>query len=179
MGWLLGKKKKVPKVPFPKGELVDDRSLQFPKKFSSEKVIEPADMKAAAGLNRSVPPKPVLVPKKDIPQMQQQVPPPPVKKEELAKNQAVVPEPKVRPQVPIMEYQEDMTGPLYLKKEIYQKILGEIEGVVYELKELDKVNHNLAQSEYNEESYFTKLRKHIKAVHDRLLHADTILFKDR
>ena len=52
MGWLFGRKKVVPKVPFPQGKLLDEKALQFPSMGSSERVIEPDKVKEAVGFSK-------------------------------------------------------------------------------------------------------------------------------
>ena len=67
--------------------------------------------------------------------------------------------------------------PLFVRVEVYQKILGEIDSLRDDLKELNHFNGSLENSEYNEETNFVKLKKGVKVMHDRLLQVDKIIFK--
>ena len=51
MGWLFGHKKVQPKVPFPEGRPAEG-SLNLTGKSSRERIIEPDEVKAAAGLEK-------------------------------------------------------------------------------------------------------------------------------
>ncbi|MBI2666311.1 hypothetical protein HYX13_01735, partial [Candidatus Woesearchaeota archaeon] len=50
MGWLFGKKKVDSRVPFPEGRPVDEKTLRFPSSGMRERIIEPEQVKAAAGV---------------------------------------------------------------------------------------------------------------------------------
>ena len=52
MGWLFGKKKKVPRVPFPEEQKIDKNALQFSSPSSKERIIEPDQIKEAVGISR-------------------------------------------------------------------------------------------------------------------------------
>ena len=52
MDWLFGRKKAVPKVPFPEGKQIDEKALRFPASTPSERVIEPEKVKEAVGFNK-------------------------------------------------------------------------------------------------------------------------------
>lgn len=52
LGWLFGKKKVLPKVPFPEGQPFDEKTFQFSKKFDGDTVIGPEHLQAAAGYNQ-------------------------------------------------------------------------------------------------------------------------------
>ena len=160
MGWLFGRKKKVPKVPFPQGHLVQPGTLKFPID-SGEKIIEPNYVKEAAGLIEE-----------KVPLKEQKLEPMPELPEEpmLAQVQKIS-----RQNVP--EHTITQSEPLFVKVDVYQRILGEITGLHQYLSDLSTANRGLENSEYNEEANFDKLRKSMKSLHDKLLQADNILFK--
>ncbi len=143
----------MPKVPFPEGKL-NEGALLFPGMGFQEKVIKPEQLKAAAGLDDGLPELPPLSFPSEPPQ-----PSFPSKR--------AIPQSFTR--------QEDV--PVYLKVEVYQRILGEIEGLRVDFAHLQVANINLTSSEYNEENNFTKLRKAVRGIHDRLLQVDKVLFK--
>jgi len=159
MSWLFGKKKIEPKVPLPEGKPFNERSLQLLKKEQSEKVIEPGRIQAAAGLE-----KPIILPEENLPT-----------KEQEESEEAPVPQPFTTSlQQP---FAEQKVEPLFIKMDVYQKILGELDEIKGKLTELRETSKNLEGSEYNEEKNFLKLRKITKVMHDRLLQADKIIFK--
>ncbi|HLC97259.1 MAG TPA: hypothetical protein VJC21_00545 [Candidatus Nanoarchaeia archaeon] len=141
--------RKRPAAPsFPQG---DQRALRFPVTPPPERIIEPERVKEAAGI---IPRKPVAAP----PQMkvkapEQEMPMPPSHAE-------LLPE-----------------GPLYLKVDAYQCVLGELDSLKGDLNDFREVSHTLEKSELNEESRFSDLKKMVRAVHDRLLEVDGLLFK--
>ncbi|MBU0460114.1 MAG: hypothetical protein KKH52_01315 [Nanoarchaeota archaeon] len=148
MGWLFGKKK-VPKVPLPPGRLVDKDSLNFPNKVPSEKVIGPEHFKSAVGVD------------KPLPHLKSEA-------------QKKVSKPIKKPKLPVMRH---VGGPLFVKVDVYQQILGELDGLKHDLTELGHANKNLEKSEFNEEEKFKHLQNTIKVVHDRLMESDKIIFK--
>ncbi len=68
-------------------------------------------------------------------------------------------------------------GPLYIKKDAYQKILTEIHDLHGFLNKMKSATNILEKSEYNEEAHFERLKKTIKDMHDKLLQTDKVLFK--
>jgi hypothetical protein len=166
MGWLFGKKKKTPRVPFPEGKPFDEKELNLPSKLSGEKVIHPEDIKQAAGLEESQPVK-----EEAIPEMPSKSAFPPMQEEAVPLRR----EPTMFSPETIMDDDED--GPLYIKVEVYQRILGEIDNLKTNITELSAVSKDLDNSEYNEEANFVKLKRAIKLIHDRLLQVDQIAFK--
>ena len=155
MGWLFGHKK-VPKVPFPEGRPLEEGSLRLPGKLSSQRIIEPDKIKEAAGFGRAMAfpeeeetPQPVF---------------PPTKLAGLGR-------PKVSPLEPVE------ASPLFVKMEVYQHLVAEMDEVKSIITELSHINRAVEKSEYNEEHNFVKLRRAVKGVHDRLLLADKIVFK--
>ncbi len=161
LGWLFGKKKVAPKVPLPEG-LFDDRNLQFSKKFSGEKVIEPENLQAAAGFNQ-----PFNLPS-DL-----EAPAPPLKSKGKSKNAV----PTFAQEKPESAFPISSSGPVYVKVDVYREILQEVDAMKSELNQLKDINTKLETSEYNEEHNFDKLKKAMKSVHDRLLLVDKTLFK--
>jgi hypothetical protein len=159
MGWLFKRKRKVPKIPFPEAMSGEDGTLKFPEN-SGDRVIEPEDVKDAAGLGGEM----SLTPDMEDDDM-------PTKQEEMPMPSRSVEMPRKR-EVPVMS-----NDPLYVKVDVYQRILGEIGNLKGHLLKLGETNRGLENSEYNEEANFDKLRKSMKAMHDRLLKADKVLFK--
>ena len=142
-------------MPFPEAQLFGSDTLRFPDKVR-ERVIEPSDIMDAAGLMEE---KAVASEKMDL------------------NSEMGLEEPAES--MPITKAPGLITSnePLYVKVDIYQRILGEIGNLKNHLLELNETNRILENSEYNEEDNFDKLRKAMKAIHDRLLEADKILFK--
>lgn len=166
MGWLFGRKKVVPKVPFPQGKAVDEKALQFPSMGSSERVIEPDKVKEAVGFS-----KPMAFPDEEedmsMPPMDEELP-------ETSMPSFPAPSKYSSPAPEIMPKHE-----LYVKVEVYQRILGELDELRRGFVELQNINKNIDESEYNEENNFNKLRRGMKFLHDNLLQADKILFKSQ
>lgn len=162
LGWLFGKKRVAPKVPLPEG-LFDDKNLQFSKKFSGEKLIEPENLQAAVGFNQpfNLPP--------DL-----EVPAPSPKSKGKSKNAAL---PTFAQEKPESALPISSSGPVYVKVDVYREILQEVDVMKSELNQLKDINTKLETSEYNEEHNFDKLKKAMKSVHDRLLLVDKTLFK--
>ena len=158
MGWLFSRKKKVPQVPFPEARAPGPDTLRFPER-TKERVIVPEEVKSAAGLREE---------KKFMPDQEEQ-------EMEGLDDSEELPElpPAPRAPAPITSSGE----PLYVKVDVYQRILGEIGSLKGYLNELGETNRILENSEYNEEANFDQLRKSMKAMHDRLLQADKIIFK--
>ena len=150
--WPFSFKKKVPKVPFPEGRL-DEGSLRFPRHAPLEKVIGPEKVQEAAGINK----------KEMLPET-----------EELAFEESPMEE--VTP-MGLPSFQPQVSEPLFIKKEVYQRMLEELESLCGDLLNLNELNTDLEKSEFNEENNFALLRKYVKSMHDRLLQADKVLFK--
>jgi len=173
-------------MPLPAGQAVDEKALKFPSAGSSKKVIGAGDVKQAVGFNKPI---------DRFPQ--------PKMEEELAKanddlkisfgNKSSTPsiEQVSASQVPAPvqesqgdsnrnfyeEDQRDRDGPLFVKVDVYQHILGGIEGLQKDVKVLSSTSKKLDNSEFNEEAHFEKLKKELKVIHDKLLLADKTLFK--
>lgn len=164
MGWLFGRKKTVPKVPFPEGRMIDEKALRFPAPSSSERIIEPDKVKEAVGFS-----KPLAFPEEMDVSEEKYIPVPPSFSPPRAIKPAAFPSP-----ADFMPRQD-----LYVKVDVYQRMLGELDDLRRKLAELGETSKSLQTSEYNEEHNFNKLRKLMKSLHDNLLHADKTLFKSQ
>lgn len=156
MVWWFTKKKKV--LSLQENEKVAKGSLKllsaFPKKLEPEKV------KAAAGLK---------VQKEEEVGVDEMLPQKDLKLAEWG---------KVPPKPNLSKFgRKEELGPLYVKKDVYQRLLGEMDLLKRNLSELDDANKKLHDSEYNEEDDFEKLKRTMKLIHDRLLEVDKTLFK--
>lgn len=151
MGWLFGRKKE-PKVPFPMGKSLEESTLQFPTKAWKGKVIEPEEVKAAAGLE-----EPLAFP------------------EEMERPEAPRKKSLLSPLIPPIP--GGKKGPLYVKVDAYQRILGELDDLKGQLGEMKETSHRLETSEFNEENNFVKLKRLVRTMHDQMLLADKIIFK--
>jgi len=167
MGWLFGRKNKVPKVPLPKGIPIDDKALKLPAAGSSDKTIEPEKLKEAIGFDKPM----------DFPE----------EPEQMKEEQEISPKPQQEMYAPRETAGRVMSSPfleeeggreeLFVKVEVYQKILAEIDTVSKDVSDLVEINKSLETSEYNEKNTFSKLRKTVKSLHDNLLDVDKNLFK--
>ncbi len=161
MGWLFGKKKVAPRVPFPEGKF-DENTLRFPILSSSEREIEPDAIKEAVGFGKPITtPEEKSMPRFDV--ARSSFPPPPTLRE-------------IRSSVPVQPMVSVGPSPLFIKMDAYQSILEEFDDLRGSLQQLAHTNHMLEQSEYNEEQNFLRLRRGIKAMHDKLLDMDKTLF---
>ena len=161
MGWLFADKKKVaPRVPFPMGKLLDDRSLRFSAPTSMEREIQPDRVQEAVGYNQPM----------NFPSAfdQEQTPFPSNVPPKSSQMQRDIPRPEMDTQA---------SGPMFMKVDVYQLVLNEVDGLKGVLGELQESNRLLEKSEYNEEHNFEKLRKTMRGVHDRFLQVDKKLFK--
>lgn len=166
MGWLFGRKKVVPKVPFPQGRPIDEKALQFPTISPSERVIEPEKVKEAVGFS-----KPMAFPDEEESML-------------LEEEVSEAPVPSFPPQRKYVGPESVSAGimpkqELYVKVEVYQRMLGELDDLRRGFAGLQQINKTIDESEYNEENNFNKLRRGMKSLHDSLLQADKILFKSQ
>ncbi|MBT3814049.1 hypothetical protein HOE37_01000 [Candidatus Woesearchaeota archaeon] len=161
MGWLFGKKKITPKVPFPEGKNFNEKALQFNRRAPSEKVFEPEQVHAAVGVNEPIS-TPEQAPMDEEP-----------KTEELNKEMGA--NEFVPPKNPFSTAANN--EPLFIKVEVYQKILNELSAIKSNISELREASKSLEHSEYNEDKNFSKLRRTTKSAHDKLLQVDKIIFK--
>ncbi|MBU0457680.1 MAG: hypothetical protein ABH824_02485 [Nanoarchaeota archaeon] len=155
MGWLFGKKKKVPQVPASEG-IISERALRFPvKRSSSERIIEPDEVKEAVGFEMP----------NDF-------------SEEAEMPATEVPTSPLPPRTGVSPFFKPQNKEdLFVKVEVYQRVLGEIDMLKRNLAELSETNKNLELSEYNEENNFNRLRRSMKLMHDSLLQIDKTVFK--
>ncbi len=170
MGWLFKKKAKEPKVPFPKAHAMDENALRFPNPAHSERVIRPDQMQAAAGTDAQPEEMPSIPELPDFAEEHEEIPAPPIEAKRPApvtQEMEMAPEPSFTPRV---------DGPLFVKIDVYQRLLGEIDGIKSEVSDLNKIQAEIDNSEYNEENNFAKLKRDMKAIHDRLLQVDELLF---
>jgi len=174
MVWLFGRKKKIPKVPLPEGKPFDEGALKFPTGPPSEKVIEPEQIKKAAGFEKPVSPPGEEAERQAMKEKQKEEP----GQELPAQNIPTTPSEEPYPfpkSSPVQD--EEETAPLFIKVEVYQRILGEIDSLDLKLNELNGISKVLEKSEYNEGNNFNKLKRVIKVAHDNLLQMDKIIFK--
>ncbi len=127
---------------------MDENALRLPGRISADRVIEPDQLKAAAGIEAST------FFAREMPEQK------PLPREEIT----LSPEPRA----------EDF---VYVKIDIYQQVLGELERIKGKMTELQEINKHLESSEYNEENNFVKLRRAMKSMHDRFLLIDKTVFK--
>lgn len=149
----------MPQVPFPQGQGLDEGALSFTGMPPPEKVITPDHLKMAAGMDEELP-RPVFpsFPPEKFPEQ-------------------VQPGPSRKMSAPEQLLRKQDEPPMYLKVEVYQRILGEIDRLRTDFVHLNMTNQHLTNSEYNEENNFTKLRRAVRGMHDRLLQVDKALFK--
>ncbi|HLD39904.1 MAG TPA: hypothetical protein VJB13_02070 [Candidatus Nanoarchaeia archaeon] len=166
MGWLFGRKKVVPRVPFPQGRALDEKALEFPSMDSSDRVIEPDKVKEAVGFS-----KPMAFPEEE---------------ESMPMPEEEAPETPRFPFAPMPKYNRTAAAQelmpkheLYVKVEVYQRMLSELDELRRGFVDLQQINKSMGESEYNEETNFNKLRRGMKTLHDNLLQADKILFKSQ
>ncbi len=80
---------------------------------------------------------------------------------------------------PFPMYEKVESEPLFVKVDVYQHILGELDSMKIDLDALSGISKSLETSEYNEEDNFAKLKRTVRAIHDRLLQVDKTLFKSQ
>ncbi len=172
MGWLFGKKKKVPRVPFPEGQKIDKNALQFSSPSSKERIIEPDQIKEAVGIEKPL----AFPPPEDEQEVQQPEIPslPNVSPPDFGNS---LPRGGLEPNIQGMATPTINDEPLFVKVDVYQEILSKMDELKSDFSHLRHTNNQLQQSEFNEVNSFEKLRKSIKNIHDKLLQVDKTLFK--
>ncbi len=155
LGWLFGTKKVQPKIPLPGSRPFDEKTFQFSKKFGKDTLIEPEHLQAAAGFDQPF----------NFPETTSRAPPRPMRSP-FGEQEAELATPRTAKK------------PLYLKVDLYEKLLWEVDTLKYDCIKLQQINSHLETSEYNEEHHFEKLKKDLKALHDKLGRVDKILFKE-
>jgi hypothetical protein len=167
MGWLFGKKKKVPRIPFPEGQGIDKNALQFSSPSSKERVIEPEQIKEAVGIEQPL----------AFPLPEEQIKAPEMRNSPSQELEHTLSQNGIEPKLPIMNLQIESDEPLFIKVDVYQEILTKMDELKLDFSHLKHTNNQLQQSEFNEVNSFEKLRKSIKNIHDKLLLVDKTLFK--
>ncbi len=199
MGLFFGRKKKPSGVPRPLRAPAGDQ-LNFPRKGSSETIItpKPAQFKKAAGVDLPFDELDLGMPKRSAPPMPKRVAKPvfgdsgtfdlggealpPLNlsdlhegssaKQPVASSHFAPSEPGFAP----VEMQ-GVGGPVFIDVERYKEVLGDIGECKGELSHLSETSRKLEKAEFNEERSFSDLRSSMKALHDKLLSVDEILFK--
>ncbi len=158
MGWFGSNKKMVPRVPFPQGKPIDDKSLRFSMPSTGDRVIEPEQIKQAVGYSKLYTfPGDVQLPSS------------------MGSSSSLMPQ-----AIPTGEgIPPSQVGPMFAKVEVYSHVLEEVDALKATLGGLQETSRMLEKSEYNEEHHFEQLRRSIRGVHDRLLQMDKKLFKSQ
>lgn len=126
---------------------MDENALRLPGRISTDRIIEPDQIKEAAGIDLSS-----FMPSR------------------FAEKEPLSAEEKMLPGMETDNF-------VYVKVDVYQRMLGELELIRAKLAELQETNQHLQSSEYNEEHNFVKLRRAVKSMHDRFLLIDKTIFK--
>ncbi len=164
-------KQKVPKVPFPEGHSMEG-TLRFPTMRPEERVIEPSRVKEAVGLE--MPSITEEAPSRSpFEESTPEIPPP--RRGHLAMS-ATSSRTMMETTVP-SAYNQPESEPLFVKVDVYQRILGEIDSLKKDMNDMFETTKKLETSEYNEEENYAKMKRAIRIVHDRLLQVDKTLFK--
>lgn len=172
MGWLFGKKRKRSELPLGSGPF-DEKALTFPvteppeRTIRPEKAFKPEKIKEAVGFEQQI----GLPPEEEaeesaLPKFSGKKMPSGFEPFKLDSKP---------PTSPLALFQQPEE--LYIKVDIYQRIIGEISSINKKLTELSEINKSLITSEFNENSGFSRLRKLMKGCHDNLLQVDRIMFK--
>ena len=154
MGWLFGSKKKAPRVPLPEGRVIDEKALQFPLSEPSSRTIAFNDIRTAMSEPMDFKSKATLAA--------------PARVAVTTGSSNVV-----------VTRRFGIPKPYYVKVDVYQQLLAEIEGLHKDTHTLDSTNRHLETSEYNEEENYEKVRRSLKSAHDRLQAVDRVLFRAR
>ncbi len=159
MSWLF-RKKDVPKVP-PESRL-DEKALKFTFSPPPERIIEPEKAREMVGFEKPVAfPEEIRAAKKNKAKTEEDF------SENFLEEPAFEAEPAIR--APGEE--------LFIKVDVYQRILGELDFTKKNLSHLGESCKKVESSEFNEEKHFSRLRKSMKSLHDNLLHIDKTIFK--
>jgi hypothetical protein len=165
MGWLFKDKKSSvePKKNF------DSNSLRFPDKIDTERVIKPANLQKAVSELKSA--------ANDF------------KNDEFSFNEPAVDEPRFVVNKPLPEHveydnQEDVVfkeqerNYVFVKKDIYQKILGDMKSINDVSKTTISINKRLSLYETHENKQFKELKRFVNGLHNDFLKIDRLLFKN-
>lgn len=166
-------KKKVPRVPFPEAHPAG--ALRFPSMRPEERIIEPARVKEAVGLETPS----ITEEAPSLPSLPTFEEPAPDRFEERRTETLPPTAPTQRPMVrtTMPHYSKPESEPLFVKIDVYQRILGEIDSIKKDVSDAFEASKHLETSEYNEEDNYAKLKRAIRVIHDRLLQVDKTLFK--
>ncbi len=168
-------KKKIPRVPFPEAHQATDGTLRFPTMRPEERVIEPSRVKEAVGLEMpSITEEAPSLPSFD--ESLPEIPAPQVKSTPTPVAPSYPSRPTTRTTMP-PAYSQPESEPLFIKVDVYQRILGEIDSLKKDMNEMFETSKMLEASEYNEEENYAKMKRAVRIVHDRLLQVDKTLFK--
>ncbi len=149
------------RVPFPMGKSLDDKSLRFSAPTTVEREIQPEAVQQAVGYAQPM----------SFPSVLDQTPMP-MQPSGLSRSGSG----QLQGEIP-QSSADGLSGPMFIKVDVYQLILNEVDGLKSLLGNLQETNRLLDKSEYNEEHHFEKLRKTMRGVHDRFLQVDKKLFK--
>jgi hypothetical protein len=152
IGWLFGRRKDSSKVPLG-GRTFDEKTFQFSKKFGGETLIEPESLQEAAGYKDQF----ALPDESSFGAEAEELTRPKPKLSGLTRGCPV--------------------NPVYVKVDVYQKILEELDGMKSNIRQLQEACRNLETSEFNEEHNFGSLKSSMKSVHDKVLQVDKMVFK--
>ncbi|MBI2102796.1 hypothetical protein HYT55_03075 [Candidatus Woesearchaeota archaeon] len=172
MSWF--NKKKVPRVPFPEAHPAG--ALRFPSMKPEERIIEPSRVKEAVGLETpSITEETPSLP--SLPSFEEPATERFEERRTMSSSQAIPPQrPMMRTTMP-PAYSKQESEPLFVKIDVYQRILGEIDSIRKDVSDAFEASKHLETSEYNEEENYAKLKRGIRVIHDRLLQVDKTLFK--
>ena len=159
MGWLFGKKKS--KVPFPESRSLDEGALRFPTRSSMDRIIEPEQLKAAVGIEQP---------------MMRSAPEPALS---LSMPRSYSLPTEAMPASSKISAGAEVDEPLFVHIDVYRQVLGAIDDLKKGVNSLQETSKHLESSEYNEEANFTKLRRAVKSMHDRILQMDKVVFKSQ
>ncbi len=168
-------KKKVPRVPFPEAHQAADGTLRFPAMRPEERVIEPSRVKEAVGLEMpSITEEAPSLPSFD--ESLPEIPSPSVRSSPTPTAPSYLSQQSIRTTI-TSTYNPTESEPLFIKVDVYQRILGEIDSLKKDMNEMFETTKMLEASEYNEEENYAKMKRAVRIVHDRLLQVDKTLFK--
>lgn len=141
---------------------MDEKALKFPARVPSERP-ELKEIKEAVGFDQ-----PMAFPE----EMEEEPSVARLRKEEL-------PMPPLEEETPgfSTELKSSSGEKLFVKMDVYRRIIGEMDLLKKNLLQLQEINKNLDSSEFNEDKHFNKLRRLMKGLHDNLLSVDKALFK--
>ncbi len=144
-------------MPFPSGRVLDEGALRLPGRSGGERVIEPGAIKAAAGLE-----EPLSFPEAG---------------EEFPEEAFPTPSAGLAGKSPAMMPFFKTKKPVFIKVDVYQRLLGEMDAIKAKIVDMQEVDRKLETSEYNEENNFAHLRRAVRSIHDHLSMVDRIVFK--